>query len=300
MKLILNVLIYSGIIFAATDGIPPTFHDMNSMTSSLLQKYTPGGHEDLEPPRDYRLPATDFEQDNNIILSNYGESSQTELLEISPQQSVQNIQQMRGGAAAIVLSTESADEDEKTSTASVQYMITNRMKKVLQDDLGYLEHEVDIMAPEIAAVVIDRGLNRPSNGMPSSWRRKDQTGVKVLAIAKRTMSETSLRLNETKQIFSSLLTKNRKNILPVVSILAMIIFRTDLFKGGVLGFRIFERVLGKILNVINFPVNSFKAFQRRRAPAKLDFRSLEALRRPSWVDAVQLKVLDARTKTHSV
>lgn len=53
----------------------------------------------------------------------------------------------------------------------VQVMITRRMRKVLVDELGYLSSEVDAMEPSVAAVVLERGLARPSNGMPASWRR---------------------------------------------------------------------------------------------------------------------------------
>lgn len=80
----------------------------------------------------------------------------------------------------------SADEDEvgnrdkrtkkleaaaKGSSAKVQYMITNRMRNKLIKELGYLSEEVDMIEPQIAAVVIERALSRPSSGMPSSWRK---------------------------------------------------------------------------------------------------------------------------------
>lgn len=51
-------------------------------------------------------------------------------------------------------------------------MITQRMRRVLEDELGYGTDEVDIMEPQIAAVVIERGLARPTAGMPRSWRKK--------------------------------------------------------------------------------------------------------------------------------
>ena len=51
-------------------------------------------------------------------------------------------------------------------------MITQRMRRVLEDELGYATDEVDVMEPQIAAVVIERGLARPSAGMPRSWRKK--------------------------------------------------------------------------------------------------------------------------------
>jgi len=57
------------------------------------------------------------------------------------------------------------------SSRGIQFMITQRMRRVLEDELGYLVEEVDCMEPQIAAVVIERGLARPSNGMPISWQR---------------------------------------------------------------------------------------------------------------------------------
>lgn len=60
---------------------------------------------------------------------------------------------------------EEEDEEEEQSsspstTASMQIMITNRMRFVLENDLNYLPEEVDAMEPQIAAVVISRNLVR--------------------------------------------------------------------------------------------------------------------------------------------
>ena len=45
------------------------------------------------------------------------------------------------------------------------------MRRVLIEDLNYLPNEVDLIEPQIAAVVIERGLTRPASGMPASWRK---------------------------------------------------------------------------------------------------------------------------------
>ena len=42
--------------------------------------------------------------------------------------------------------------------ASVQFMITNKMRKTLIDELGYTKEEVNKMKPDVAAVVIQRNL----------------------------------------------------------------------------------------------------------------------------------------------
>ena len=79
-----------------------------------------------------------------------------------------------GGALEEESSTESADnvvqEEKPPSDAGVQFMITLRMRRVLIDELSYLPQEVDCMDPQVAAVVIERGLSRPAKGMPSSWK----------------------------------------------------------------------------------------------------------------------------------
>ena len=61
------------------------------------------------------------------------------------------------------------DAEEVKGAASLQFMITNRMRRVLEDDLNYHEEEIDMMDPQIASVVIERGLARPLTGMPKSW-----------------------------------------------------------------------------------------------------------------------------------
>lgn len=68
-------------------------------------------------------------------------------------------------ATAVIVARDGEERD------GLQFMITNKMRRALEDDLGYLPEEVDTMEPQIAAVVIERGLTRPANGMPESWRR---------------------------------------------------------------------------------------------------------------------------------
>ena len=79
-------------------------------------------------------------------------------------------------AAPMAASFESYEEDDAddskgNANASVQFMITNRMRRVLEDELNYLEEEIDLMDPQIASVVIERGLARPLTGMPKSWHK---------------------------------------------------------------------------------------------------------------------------------
>ena len=41
------------------------------------------------------------------------------------------------------------DDDSAPSSANIQFMITNRMRYILENDLGYLPEEVDEMEPQI-------------------------------------------------------------------------------------------------------------------------------------------------------
>ena len=70
-------------------------------------------------------------------------------------------------------------------SSGIQFMITQRMRRVLEDELGYLPSEVTAMEPQIAAVVIERGLVRPSKGMPASWQKQPDLGDYPLSNYKR-------------------------------------------------------------------------------------------------------------------
>lgn len=60
--------------------------------------------------------------------------------------------------------------DPQHSTASVQFMITNSMKAELSN-LGYSVRDIASLEPERARAIIDRKIQRPSQGMPQSWSR---------------------------------------------------------------------------------------------------------------------------------
>ena len=66
------------------------------------------------------------------------------------------------------------DQIPAPRAASIQFMITYRMRRILEEELNYLPKEVDVMDPQIAQVVIERGLSRPLTGMPVKWG-KDQS-----------------------------------------------------------------------------------------------------------------------------
>jgi hypothetical protein len=65
----------------------------------------------------------------------------------------------------------SKKSNSDANSASVQYMITNKMRQTLIDDLAYLPSEVDEMEPEVARIVLSKRLRRPPSGMPKAWSK---------------------------------------------------------------------------------------------------------------------------------
>lgn len=68
-----------------------------------------------------------------------------------------------------------------SNSAKIQFMVTHNMRKILEDELGYLPSEVDSINPQIAAVVIERKLSRPSTGMPSKWMVAQSSRVSTMS-----------------------------------------------------------------------------------------------------------------------
>lgn len=50
--------------------------------------------------------------------------------------------------------------------ASIQFMITNAMKKTLVEELEFLPDEVEVMRPEVAKELIDKKMKRPFGKRP--------------------------------------------------------------------------------------------------------------------------------------
>lgn len=84
-------------------------------------------------------------------------------------------------AAAAPAKQKSSPEATPSNSASVQYMITNKMRQTLINDLAYLPGEVDEMEPEVARIVISKRLRRPPSGMPKAWSRS----ANAMRLAKR-------------------------------------------------------------------------------------------------------------------
>lgn len=82
-------------------------------------------------------------------------------------------------------------QNKNSGSASIQFMITNRMRRILEEDLSYLPEEVDKMDPQIASVVIEKGLSRPSTGMPKKWIKYQQSEpslTKYVAVLKSALT----------------------------------------------------------------------------------------------------------------
>jgi len=59
------------------------------------------------------------------------------------------------------------------SSESVHFVITRRMRRVLMNELNYSAQDVSQMRPRVAALVIQRNLQKPASGMPQEWRHFD-------------------------------------------------------------------------------------------------------------------------------
>ena len=52
---------------------------------------------------------------------------------------------------------------------TVEYMITQNMRKVLIRELGYTNQEINKMKPDVATVIVSKMLKRPKNGVPAEF-----------------------------------------------------------------------------------------------------------------------------------
>jgi len=81
-------------------------------------------------------------------------------------------QELSGPEAVRRKRAETGDNMKKDKyNAKMQWVITNKMKKVLREELHYEGEEVEAMMPDVAAVVINKHLERPKRGMPPEWRK---------------------------------------------------------------------------------------------------------------------------------
>ena len=86
----------------------------------------------------------------------------------SAREALERERQATVAAATEIARGMSASTSQDTAT-TVQYMITRNMKRLLTEELGYTESEVDSMKPDVAAVLTSKRLKRPSTGMPDAF-----------------------------------------------------------------------------------------------------------------------------------
>lgn len=118
-----------------------------------------------------------------------------------------------------VIAKSSPSSRSPNPSNEIQFMITHSMRLKLQDDLGYLPEEVDDMEPQIAAVVIEKELARPSKGMPSSWRKKTNIilrtsfGKKISQI----LADSKVVVDRSVSVIQQSIGVSLPYILPIVS-----------------------------------------------------------------------------------
>jgi len=67
------------------------------------------------------------------------------------------------------LMTNDTSSSTSTATATTAFMITNDMKRILIEELGYKRQEVNQIRIELVNQVISKRISCPSDGMPSAW-----------------------------------------------------------------------------------------------------------------------------------
>jgi len=60
------------------------------------------------------------------------------------------------------------------SAATTTFMITNEMKRILIEELGYQRQEVNQIRIELVDSIISKRISRPVDGMPSTWYIKEE------------------------------------------------------------------------------------------------------------------------------
>lgn len=187
------------------------------------------------------------------------------------------------------------DSNDKTS-GGIQYMITHRMRRILIESLGYLPDEVDSMDPQVAAVVIERGLSRPSKGMPLSWRQNRQDGSRVQFLYLFIRSKW-VALNNCVREFVLRTTGDSTrlaSLTPLIALLALVVF-----KGQVAGAGIFvtKKINESLIPILFAPVSKFKNFFHKPKSQPVNLQYLEDLRRgSSWSESFSLRFSEIRRK----
>lgn len=194
--------------------------------------------------------------------------------------------ELRGGADV---------EDDKTS-GGIQYMITNRMRRVLIESLGYLPDEVDCMDPQVAAVVIERGLSRPSKGMPLSWKqnRQEENQVKSLALfLQKKWGDLTGSVRES----VAWVTGDRTILVsvgPLLALVALFVFKSQVTTAG----HVIAQTVTTILKAFfTAPLHYAKKLSKKAKRQPVNVQYLEDLTRGgSWTESAARRFNDIRRK----
>jgi len=155
------------------------------------------------------------------------------------------------------------------SNSKVQFMVTKKMRKTLIEELGYLESEIDMIEPQIAAVVIERGLSRPSSGMPASWKKTN-------------ISKVSRVRKHNKNIFSGLFKSlgtiiraifNKTKFIGAIAIITVLLVKND-------------PINFKDLKLTN-GIPNFKNPASKNKNPSINLSSLESMQGYSWLDKLR-------------
>jgi len=153
-------------------------------------------------------------------------------------------------------------------------MITNKMRKTLVEELGYLNNEVNEMDPQIAAVLLEKRLPRPMNGMPASWKRPAGSYRNFLSFQPLTslFSRVANFLKGVTSSISSGIPEVLPFALPVAAVAILVSFVPQTLPALVAGLsqqtQVFKRKAKAAKNVANDAVNDVskkvsKKYRRR-------------------------------------
>jgi len=82
-----------------------------------------------------------------------------------------SLQQMTNDTSTTTTTTNATTTT--TTTATTTFMITNEMKRILIEELGYKRQEVNQIRIEMVDQIISKRIPCPSDGMPPTWYREE-------------------------------------------------------------------------------------------------------------------------------
>jgi hypothetical protein len=157
-------------------------------------------------------------------------------------------------------------------------MVTSRMRAILENELGYLPEEVDVIEPQIAAVLIEKALVRPEAGMPSTWKRQVRK--------KNALAEMTSRIGDSFKSLKRSITNLSKNIVKLTRKRILPILIPVLFIA--VGYKLFMSFGSKsIISTVRDkqPLKPLKPLKR----ASLDLNLLQKVQDPNAIERFKLR-----------